>query len=357
MLIPSLERDGYPANPNHIFLTGGASFGVDLIIDLLVSSHNSGILIPIPQYPLYTAAIARHSGVPVSYYLDEQKGWSTDPKEVERAILKGREDGVDIKALVVINPGNPTGGVLDDATSVELIKICEKYELVLMADEVYQANNHTPDHPWTSFKKLVRQHNSPVRLISFHSISKGVTGECGRRGGYFECVNVSEELIAVIYKMVSVGLCPPLGGQIGVDCLVRPPKEGQPSYALWKEETTAIHNVLAKRAKIMQERLNKLPGMSCQPALGALYLYPKIELLPKQIEEAKQAGKAPDMLYAHQLLDQTGICAIPGSGFGQREGEGHFRLTILCDGVDEYVSKLETFHKGFWARYGGEVEQ
>ncbi|KAG8908292.1 serine palmitoyltransferase component [Tulasnella sp. 403] len=346
------KRDGFPANPNHIFLTAGASFGVDLTLDLLISSKNSGILIPIPQYPLYTAAIARHSGVPVPYYLDESKGWSTNPAEVEAAIIKGKQDGVELKALVVINPGNPTGSVLEESVQLELVKLCEKYELVLLADEVYQDNLHDrPNHTFTSFKKLVRQLDSPIPLVSFHSISKGVTGECGRRGGYFELTNFSDELVALIYKMVSVGLCPPLGGQVGVDCLVRPPAEGEASYALWKEETTAIHNALAQRSRIMSERLNTLPGMSCAPALGALYLYPKIELLPKQIEEAKKIGKAPDMFYALQLLDQTGICAIPGSGFGQKEGEGHFRLTCLCDGVEEYVGKLEKFHKEFYAKY------
>ncbi|KAG8933612.1 hypothetical protein FRC02_011534 [Tulasnella sp. 418] len=345
-------RDGYPSDPNHIFLTSGASYGVSLMLSMLIDSPKSGILIPIPQYPLYTASLAQHSGTPVPYYLDESKGWSTDPVEVERAILEGQKKGIEVKALVVINPGNPTGGVIDEQVIKDLLKLCEKYELVMLADEVYQDNLHEREnHPFTSFKKLLRQTNSPVPLISFHSISKGVTGECGRRGGYFECANVSDEVIALIYKMVSVGLCPPLGGQIGVDCLVRPPKEGDESYALWKQETDAIHQALARRTKFMTARLNALPGMSCAPALGALYLYPKIELPPKAIEAAKKAGKEPDMFYAHAVLDETGICVIPGSGFGQKEGEGHFRLTCLCDGVEEYIGKLEKFHKDFMAKY------
>ncbi|KAG8883541.1 hypothetical protein FRB97_006388 [Tulasnella sp. 331] len=349
------RRDGHPSNPNSIFLTAGASAGVDLILNMLISSPKSGILIPIPQYPLYTACLARHAAIPVPYYLDESKGWSTEPHEVERAIIQAHNEGTEVKALVVINPGNPTGGILDAEVSTELVKLAEKYELVLLADEVYQDNVHDrTKYKFTSFKKLVCDLNSPVRLVSFHSISKGVTGECGRRGGYFECTNFSDEVIALIYKMVSVSLCPPLGGQIGVDCLVRPPKEGEPSYALWKEETSAIHEALASRTKVMTERLNALPGMSCAPAMGALYLYPKIELLPKQIEAAKKLGKAPDMMYALELLDETGICAVPGSGFGQKEGEGHFRLTCLCAGVEEYIEKLEVFHKSFYKRYGPE---
>jgi len=252
----------------------------------------------------------------------------------------------------VINPGNPTGGVLDESVATKLVHLCEEYGLVLLADEVYQDNIHDRStHKFTSFKKLVRRLQSSARLVSFHSISKGVTGECGRRGGYFECTNISPDVIALLYKMVSVNLCPPLGGQIGVDCLVRPPKEGDASFPLWKEETSTIHDALASRTKIMTERLNALPGMSCAPAMGALYLYPRIELLPGLVKAAGKVGKAPDLLYALELLEETGICAVAGSGFGQKEGEGHFRLTCLCAGVEEYIGKLEHFHRSLYEKY------
>lgn len=267
-------------------------------------------------------------------------------------MTKAIQDGIEPKALVVINPGNPTGSILDVDTMKALLRICEEHSLMLLADEVYQANTHdAAAHPFTSFKKVLRDTNSPVPLVSFHSISKGVSGECGRRGGYFELANVPAEINALIYKMVSVGLCPPLGGQVGVDSLVRPPKEGSESYKLWKEETDSIHAVLAKRSLTMADRLNALPGMSCAPAVGALYLFPRLHLTNNAIEAAKKAGQTPDNFYADALLDETGICAVSGSGFGQKEGESHFRLTCLCDGVEEYVGKLEKFHRGFMEKY------
>ena len=207
------------------------------------------------------------------------------------------------------------------------------------------------EHPFTSFKKVVRDLDSPVPLVSFHSTSKGVTGECGRRGGYFECTNISDEVLAMIYKMVSVGLCPPVSGQIGVDCMVRPPKVGSPSYALWKKETDAIHAALASRTKVMAERLNKLPGVSCVDSPGALYLYPRIELPKKAVLAAEAAGKAPDTFYALALLDETGICVVSGTGFGQKDGEQHYRLTCLCAGVEEYIGALEKFHRDFMKKY------
>jgi len=349
------ERDGYPSDYNHIFLSAGASAGVDLLIDVLISSVNSGILIPIPQYPLYTATLARHNGIPIPYYLDETpNGWSTSVDEVERSIKQALSENIVPKALVIINPGNPVGSVLALDQQKALVKLCEKYNVVLLADEVYQANIHTPhSHTFTSFKKVACMLNSHVPLVSFHSISKGVTGECGRRGGYFEVVNVPDETIALLYKMVSVSLCMPIGGQIGVDCMVRPPKPGDESHALWKQETDTIHSALAARTVTMATRLNALPGMSCSPSPGSLYLFPRLHLPPAALKAAQEAARSPDGFYAHALLDETGICAISGDGFGQKDGQAHFRLTCLCAGVDEYVDKLEKFHRGFMAKYGG----
>ncbi|KAI0795585.1 transaminase [Abortiporus biennis] len=348
------ERDGYPAEPEDIFLTAGASAGVSLLLNMLITPPNTGILIPIPQYPLYTATLAQFNGVALPYHLSEPDGWKTSLHEIRDAITKAEKEGIHPRALVIINPGNPTGSLLDFPTMEEVVRLCEDHSLVLLADEVYQTNLHSPTtHPFHSFKQVVRKLNSPIPLFSFHSTSKGVTGECGRRGGYFECTNISPEVQALIYKMVSVGLCPPLSGQVGVDCMVRPPKEGDPSYPLWKQETDKTHAALAQRTKLMADRLNALPGVSCVNSPGALYLYPKLELPDKAVEEAKRQGKTPDTLYALELLDETGICVVPGSGFGQKDGEHHYRLTCLCPGVEEYVQALENFHQKFLKKYGG----
>ncbi|KAG6879075.1 hypothetical protein C0992_005355 [Termitomyces sp. T32_za158] len=353
LLTSGLDRDGYPCNPSNIFLTAGASAGVSLLLSMLINSPNCGVLIPIPQYPLYTATLAQNSGKAVPYYLDESSGWSTSVPSVEAAIEKASKEGIETKVLVIINPGNPTGALLDEETQTKLVELCEKYSLVLLADEVYQDNLHQRDqYPFTSFKKVVMKTQSPIPLFSFHSISKGVFGECGRRGGYFECTNISEDIIAQIYKMVSVGLCPPLSGQIGVDCMIRPPKPGDESYDLWEKETNTIHESLASRTKIMAKRLNSLPGVSCVDSPGALYLHPKITLSDKAVKAAREAGKEPDVFYALGLLDHTGICVTPGSGFGQKEGEWHYRLTCLCPGTEEYVHKLAEYHGEFVEKYG-----
>ncbi|KAL1739381.1 pyridoxal phosphate-dependent transferase, partial [Schizophyllum fasciatum] len=126
------ERDGFPANPDHIFLTGGASAGVSLLISMLITPPNSGILIPIPQYPLYTASLAQHHGVPLPYHLDEASGWSTSLHEIEATLEHPEHAEITPKALVIINPGNPTGALLDEATQEKLVHLCEKHNLVLL---------------------------------------------------------------------------------------------------------------------------------------------------------------------------------------------------------------------------------
>lgn len=330
---------------------------------LISQPQQTGVLIPIPQYPLYTASLSQHGGVPIPYYLDESKAWSTDPSSIRSALEHHKKSHPDVtpRAIVVINPGNPTGSVLDRETMKDILHVCAENSLVLMADEVYQSNiHHPPPAPqFTSFKSLVaeaqvKEPSSPigkVSLFSFHSTSKGVTGECGRRGGYFECTNISPSVMALIYKISSVGLCPPVSGQIGVECMVNPPKSGEPSYELWKKETDTIHANLASRTKLIAERLNALEGVSCVDSPGALYLFPRLHLPQKALLAAQKAGKSVDAMYSLALLDETGICCVPGDGFGQVEGEAHLRLTCLVEGSEEYVGKLEAFHKGFMAKY------
>jgi alanine transaminase len=181
--IRSTERDGHLASTDDVFLTAGPDAGVSLLIEMLINSPKAKILIPIPQYPLYTAALSRNSGVPLPYYLDESARWATVPSEIERALEKARKDEYEAKALIVINPGNPTGALLDAELMKLLIRLCETHNIVLVADEVYRANLHEPSmHSFISFKKTVRDLGSCVPLLTFHSISEGVTGECGRRG-------------------------------------------------------------------------------------------------------------------------------------------------------------------------------
>lgn len=178
-------------------------------------------MIPIPQYPLYTATLAYVHAKPLPYYLQEEAGWSMNHQVLLSTIEKAKSSSTKPKALVIINPGNPTGGCLSLEAMKAVIQLCYDEGILLLADEVYQANIFDKEHkPFVSFKKVLRSMEEPIRstveLVSFHSISKGVSGECGRRGGYFEAVNIRDDVMEQIYKMASVSLCPPVTGQVSV---------------------------------------------------------------------------------------------------------------------------------------------
>lgn len=263
------ERDGFPAHTSEIYITAGASSGVANLMQVLINSPLDGVLIPIPQYPLYTAALALNSARAVPYYLQEHDEWSLDTEGLREGVRKARAEGTILKAMVVINPGNPTGSILSLQNMEDIVHLCYEERLVLFADEVYQDNIYTKT-PFTSFKKVINTMGEPyassLELVSFHSISKGQTGECGRRGGYFELVNFSPEAEEQIYKLASIQLCPSLGGQIGVDILVCPPKEGEESYPLWTSERAEIASTLKMRSEVIATAFKKLEGVHCNSA-------------------------------------------------------------------------------------------
>jgi alanine transaminase len=236
-----------------------------------------------------------------------------------------------------------------------VIDLAAKHNLILMADEVYQTNVFLGE--FHSFKKVLRQMQSEkpadyahVSLVSLHSVSKGMVGECGHRGGYFELVGFSPEVVAQIYKLISIFLCPPVIGQCLVDLMVKPPKEGEPSYELYNKEHNGIYETLRSRALTIYEAFSRMKGVSCQEPGGAMYLFPTVTLPKKAVQKAEEEGKKPDEFYCLRLLKATGVCVVPGSGFGQKEGEFHFRTTFLAPGT-EWVGRIEKFHEEFMQEF------
>ncbi|KAI5422251.1 alanine aminotransferase 2 [Lathyrus oleraceus] len=346
------ERDGFPANADDIFLTDGASPAVHMMMQLLTRSENDGILCPIPQYPLYSASITLHGGHLVPYYLDEATGWGLEISELKKQLEDARSKGISVRALVVINPGNPTGQVLAEENQRAIVEFCKKEGLVLLADEVYQENIYAPEKKFHSFKKVSRSMgygDDDITLVSFQSVSKGYHGECGKRGGYMEVTGFSPEVREQVYKVASVNLCANITGQILASLIMSPPKVGDESYESYMAEKGGILSSLASRAKALEEALNKLEGITCNKAEGAMYLFPRIRLPEKAIKAAEAEKSAPDAFYCKRLLNATGIVVVPGSGFGQVPGTWHFRCTILPqeDRIPAIITRLTEFHEKF----------
>lgn len=225
--------------------------------------------------------------------------------------------------------------------------------------QVYQENVYQDDHPFISAKKIMFEMGEPYRshveLLSFHTISKGTGGECGLRGGYVEMTNIHPGTVDQMYKCTSINLCPNTMGQIALSVLVNPPKPGDESYEQYTQETSSELASLRRRAHMVTDAFNALEGVTCNVTEGAMYAFPRIHLPPRAIAAAREAGKAPDVFYCLQLLEQTGISTVPGSGFGQEEGSFHLRTTILPkeEVMQSFVGKFKAFHERFMDRYRG----
>ena len=358
------QRDGFTGHASNVFLTDGASPAVQMCLSSIIRDENDAVMIPLPQYPLYSAALALFGGSPCGYYLTESTNWGLTLESLQKAYDEGVSAGKNVRALVVINPGNPTGGCLSKEEMKNIVSFCTERGIALMADEVYQENIWAEGSSFTSFKSVAAEmgavdaedttgEKSALQLASFHSVSKGFAGECGRRGGYVELVGFSADVRAQLYKFASISLCSNITGQLATGLMVNPPKEGDASYEAYVAERDGILASLKRRASKLADALNAMEGVSCQPPQGALYAFPQITLPPKAVAAAADAGKAADAFYCLHLLDATGVVVVPGSGFGQEEGTFHFRTTILPseEEIDTVIEGMGAFHKKFMAEF------
>ena len=189
--------------------------------------------------------------------------------------------------------------------------------------------------------------------LQLASIGNLQIGECGRRGGYMELHHIDPYVQKQIYKLASSGLCSGLDGQVMTSLMVKGPKPGTPSAKQFAEEESAIFDDLKRHASALVEGLNKIDGIETQPAEGAMYAFPRVHLPEKAIAEAKANGQTPDLLYALSLLRETGICVVPASGFGQKEGRIGFRTTFLPGDAQLFkaIDEFGRHHKLFCEKY------
>jgi aspartate/methionine/tyrosine aminotransferase len=316
-------------------------------------------MIPIPQYPIYSATLDLLSGKKVGYFLDEERNWDLNMQELERSLAEAKKNDVNVVGFVLINPGNPTGQVLSKRAVKDVLRFCAKHKLVLLADEVYQENVYDEDAEFYSAKRAAFDtgllQSDEIELVSFHSTSKGVFGECGRRGGYMEVVGFDSTVVDHLYKLASSSLCSTVSGQVMTALMCRGPNPGDESYRSHEVEKTSVFESLKRRAKLVGDGLNTIPGFSCQPAQGAMYVFPRVELPVAAVNEAHAHGIAPDTVYAISLLERTGICVVPASGFGQETGRFGFRTTFLPPDEDmtRAVELIRQHHEEFCSRYSG----
>ena len=332
------------SDPEQVFITNGASEGVRYVIDLLIDDTSDGIMIPIPQYPLYSAAIKRCGGVQVDYFLDEESGWAMDRGQLESSLEDARGRGVDVKAIVVINPGNPTGAVLSEETVREVVAFAGDNGLAIIADEVYQENVYGGDAGFVSFARVLGR--SGVPLFSVHSTSKGFYGECGHRGGYLEIRNAPRvrntelSFTDLVLKQASVNICSNTVGQLMMYLLVNPPPENAEPYRRFTNERRTILEDLHDKAVMIRSGFDQMEGVSCFGRTGAMYLFPRLDRLPEGTN---------DFDYCMALLDRTGLVTVNGEGFGQQPGTSHLRIAFLPprEVIEEVLPRWIAFHNAY----------
>ncbi|HUL44398.1 MAG TPA: aminotransferase class I/II-fold pyridoxal phosphate-dependent enzyme [Bacteroidota bacterium] len=361
------RRDNIPTRKESVILTDGASKGIQATIIALLRKPNDGFMIPIPQYPLYSATIALYGGRQIDYYLDEANHWQLSETILTESFQHAQRAGIHPVGIVVINPGNPTGAVLSYGNIQMLIRFARRHALAILADEVYQENVYQEGCRFDSFAKvLTDMKEEDVSLFSYHSVSKGFLGECGHRGGYAEFRNIPDDVLAELVKLQSISLCANLPGQLATYLMVSPPVKGEESYETYLRERNDILGALKRKAEALGHAVNRIGGMSLEIPQGAMYAFVRFELpVERETDVAamspaqRQAYEAKkDNDYCMALLEETGICVVPGSGFGQMPGTLHFRTTFLPpeNEIEEFVHRLKDFHVKYVKKLEGHTQ-
>ncbi|KAM4740052.1 alanine aminotransferase 1 [Anableps anableps] len=352
-----MKRDeAVPAYAKNIFISSGAQRALMVIVKLLSGGEGqlqTGVLIPQPCPHTLLPLLDEAGVMAVPYRLIEENDWAVDLSELDRALTTSR-GRCEPRAIYISNPGNPTGHLQNWESIKKVIKFAAAERLLLLVDEVYQDSVYAPNREFISYKKVLFEMDKHLRdtveLVSFHSLSCACVAECGLRAGYMEVVNMDSGVMHFVDTMLCTDINAPVTGQLVLELMLSPPNPSDPSYNTFAHETLLTGATLAQNSQRALKLLNDLPGMSCRPAMGGIYLYPHLDL-PSEIREQAEVGKGAmlgleaDVLYCQMLLEEEGLII----GAGQDDGTSgcyHLRLCILIppDTLEEVLSRLSSFH-------------
>ena len=298
--VQAIEKEAarnHIANIRDVFVTSGGSEAIELCLTALLD-RGDNVLIPYPGYPLYEAVLSKLEAEARPYFLDEEKGWQPDIEDI-RAKIDSKT-----RALVIINPNNPTGAVYTRETLKKLLALAAERGLLVFADEIYD-KMMLDGEEHVSIASLDR--DAPV--ITFNGLSKGYLAP-GWRIGWGVASGPAAPLkdyLASVNKLLRARLCASHPMQHAIPAAL----DGQKAFlaqALVK---------LRRRRDITFEMLNKVPGISCVRPQAAFYAFPKLEI----------SGSDED--FVKGLIRETGVVAVHGSGFGEKPGTKHLRVVYL----------------------------
>ena len=289
---------GVPVAADRVLLTAGTSEGIELALNA-IADEGDEVLVPSPTYPLYTAVLAKIGAVPRYYRTDPERHWQPDLDHMRSLI------GPRTRAIVSIDPNNPTGAVYPAATRRAIIELAERHGLVILADEVYG------DLGFDGSVPLLGTLDLDAPIISFSSLSKAYLAP-GWRAGWMVVGATPrlDEVLAAIKKLADGRLCSTGPMQYGVVAALTGDRSHQETF----------RTALRARAQLTTDRLNAIPGMRCVAPRAAFYAMPSVAL---------PAGRT-DEDFVITLLRRTGILCVYGSGFGLPAAEGFFRVVFLA---------------------------
>lgn len=316
------DRRGMPVGADRIILTSGTSEGIELALGALADAGTE-VLVPSPTYPLYTAVLARLGARAVFYRTDPSNGWLPDLDDMRRLVSPAT------RAIVVIDPNNPTGAVYPEATRRAIIDLADRTGVPILADEVY--NELGFDGPVPLLGSLAP--DAPI--IAFSSLSKAYLAP-GWRAGWLAAGRSPRlnEVLSAMKKLADGRLCSPGPMQFGIEAALTGDRSHQQTFIA----------ALRERAALTLDCFGAMPGVSCVPPQAAFYAMPKVEL---------PAGRT-DEDYVLGLLQETGILCVYGSGFGLPAEQGFFRVVFLAplDQLRAIYADVAAFTSTFLATGG-----
>lgn len=320
------EKNIAGVHVDDVYLGNGASELIVMSLQALLDDGDE-VLVPAPDYPLWTASVSLSGGRPVHYLCDEQSDWFPDLDDIRSKITSAT------KAIVIINPNNPTGALYSDDLLLEIIEIARQHQLIVMADEIYDKTLYD-GNTHTSIASLA----DDVLFVTFNGLSKNYRS-CGYRAGWM--VVSGEKRHAADYiegldMLASMRLCSNTPGQLAIQTALG----GYQSI----KDLVAPQGRLTRQRDLAYDMLSSIPGVSVVKPKGALYMFPRLD--------PKVYPIADDQQFAYELLAEEKLLVVQGTGFNWPEHD-HFRLVFLppTDDLGEALHRIERFLGSYRKRH------
>jgi alanine-synthesizing transaminase len=299
-----------------VYLGNGASELIVMSLNALLDDGDQ-VLLPSPDYPLYTAAVALSGGTPVHYVCDEQSGWLPDIDDIKKKITPHT------KAIVVINPNNPTGALYPEEVLKQIVEVARQHQLVVLADEIYDKTLYD-GATHTSIASLA----DDVLFITYNGLSKNYRS-CGYRAGWMVVSGEkrhARDYIEGLNMLASMRLCSNTPGQLAIQTALG----GYQSI----KDLVAPGGRLCRQRDLAYELLTQIPGVSVVKPKAALYMFPRLD--PKLYPIDQQL--------AYELLAEEKVLIVQGTGFNWPQPD-HFRLVFLpnSDDLTDAVGRIARF--------------